>query len=229
MPSQRKKQLLQATRKRQQRGRIYLVAIIIIITTVGIGWYVYASSQSPAQPNALPNVVYAKLGTSQGTIEVELYYNATPKTVANFVSLAESGFYNDLVWHRIIKGFVIQTGDPNSKNALNNATWGSGGSSQTVPLELASSLHNYAGYVAMAHLPNEVNSGTSQFFINLNDTNAAALDGQYTVFGKVISGMNVAYNIANLQVYPGTASYPSDQPVDPSAALLTNVSISNNP
>ncbi len=186
----------------------------------------YATSLASNSP---PSVEYAKLNTSQGLIEIELYRSLTPKTVDNFVSLANSGFYNDLVWHRIIKQFVIQTGDPYSKNGLNNSTWGTGGSPQTVPLEYVNSLHNYAGYVAMAHLYNQPNSGTSQFFINLNDTNASSLDGSYTVFGKVISGMTYAYAIANLQVYPGTQANPSDQPVDPSQAMLISVTISTNP
>jgi cyclophilin family peptidyl-prolyl cis-trans isomerase len=212
-----KKRAIQTVRKRQSRGRIYLFGALILIVVVGVGLYVYASSQST------PDVVYAKLVTPQGVIEIELYQKATPKTVTNFVNLAKSGFYNNLVWHRIVKEFVIQTGDPNSRNAGgDNNTWGQGGSSQTVPLESVPSLHNYAGYVAMAHLPNDVNSGTSQFYINLNDTNASSLDGSYTVFGRVISGMNVALAIANVSVYSG-----SNQPITP--VFLTSVAISNSP
>ena len=201
------------------------MAAVIIILVIAVGVYVYVTSQSSS---SLPPVVYAKLNTSQGLIEVALYYNATPKTVTNFVNLAQSGFYNNLVWHRIVKQFVIQTGDPNSRNGLNNSTWGTGGSSQTVPSEIRSYLHNYAGYLGMAYA-NGPNSATSQFYINLNDTNASALDGKYTVFGRVVNGMSVAYAIANLQVYPGTLQNPSDQPVNPSSALLTSVTISNNP
>ncbi|TMI37563.1 peptidylprolyl isomerase, partial [Candidatus Bathyarchaeota archaeon] len=160
-----------------------------------------------------------------GQIEIELYQNATPKTVTNFVNLARSGFYNNLVWHRIAKNFVIQTGDPNTRNAGgNNITWGKGGSSQTVPLEVVSSLQNTAGYVGMARLGNDLNSGTSQFYINLND-NRVALDGKYTVFGKVISGMNVAYTLGSLPVY----TPPDGQPITPSNAMLTSVTISDSP
>jgi cyclophilin family peptidyl-prolyl cis-trans isomerase len=167
--------------------------------------------------------VYAKLNTSQGLIEVELYQSKTPKTVTNFVNLAKSGFYDNLVWHRIAKGFVIQTGDPKTRNGA-NSTWGTGGSNQTVPLETEASLHNYVGYLAMAHLPNDVTSGTSQFYINLRD-NSASLDGSYTVFGKVISGINVANAIGNVPVY----TPPDGQPIDPSSVLLTSVTISNSP
>src|SRR5206468_3839425 len=143
-PSWQKKRTVQTVRKRQGRGKIYLLGAFIIIVVVGVTLYVYASSQST------PAVLYAKLVTSQGQ-------------------------------------FVIQTGDPNTRNAGgNNITWGKGGSSQTVPLEVVSSLQNTAGYVGMARVGNDLNSGTSQFYINLND-NRAALDGKYTVFGKVIS------------------------------------------
>jgi cyclophilin family peptidyl-prolyl cis-trans isomerase len=160
--------------------------------------------------------VFATLSTSDGNIDVELYPAQAPKTVANFVSLAQSGFYNNLVWHRIVKGFVIQTGDPNSRNAGgNNNTWGQGGSSQTVPLEIDSSLHNLAGYLGMAR-SSDVNSGSSQFYINLADN--PSLDGSYTVFGKVTAGMNVALTIGNVPVYP-----QSNQPI--TAVFLTNVTI----
>jgi cyclophilin family peptidyl-prolyl cis-trans isomerase len=230
LPSPRKKKIIQATRKRQRRGAVYLVAIVIVITTIGIGWYVYASSQSPAQsspqPNTLPDIVYAKLGTSQGTIEIELYHSLTPKTVENFVNLANSGFYNKLVWHRIAKSFVIQTGNSNSRNGLNNSTWSQAGSGQSIPFEYASSLHNAVGYVAMAST-NQQAGGTTQFYININD-NSGALDRNYAVFGKIISGMNAAYAIGNLPIYPGLS--PTDgQPINPADAMLNGVTISNSP
>jgi cyclophilin family peptidyl-prolyl cis-trans isomerase len=160
--------------------------------------------------------VFATLLTPQGTIEVELYPAQAPKTVANFVNLAQQGFYNNLTWHRVVKGFVIQTGDPTSKNAGgNNNTWGQHGSSQTIPLEIDSSLHNLAGYLGMAR-SSDPNSGSSQFYINLADN--PSLDGNYTVFGKVTAGMNFALTIGNVPVYP-----QSSQPINP--VFLTNVTI----
>ncbi len=216
MPSSQKRRAVQRTRQREGRGRIYLLGTIVLITTIAIGLYVYASAQSN------PAVVYAKLSTSQGPIEVELYWNATPKTVSNFVNLAKSSFYNGLLWHRVAKGFVIQTGDPNTRNLANNSTWGQGGSGQTVPLEVVGSLHNYAGYLGMAH-SSDPNSGSSQFYINLNDTNSNVLDGKYTVFGKVISGMNVALAIGNVPIY----TPPDGQPISP--VYLNSVTISNSP
>ena len=215
MPSVQKRRIIEKTRKREKRGRIYLLLALALIIIVAVGVYAYASSQSP------PKIVYAKLNTSKGLIEVELYQSQTPTTVTNFVNLAKSGFYNNLVWHRIHPGFVIQTGDPNSRGGLNNSTWGTGGSSPTIPLEIDSSLHNYVGYLGMAH-STDPNSGSSQFYINLGD-NSAALDGKYTVFGKVISGMDVANNIGNVPIY----TPPDGQPI--ALVFLTTVTISNTP
>lgn len=192
--------------------RIYLLGALVMIIIVGVGLYIHVSSRSPS-------LIYAKLNTSLGTVEVELYPSITPKTVTNFVNLSKSGFYNNLVWHRIVKGFVIQTGDPNSRNGVNNATWGQGGSSQTVPLEIDSSLHNQVGYLGMAR-SSDPNSGSSQFYINLADN--PSLDGSYTVFGKVISGMDTAFAIGNVPVYAS-----SDQPISP--VFLTSVAISDSP
>ncbi len=164
--------------------------------------------------------VYATLDTSNGTIVVELYRAQAPKTVSNFVSLAQSGFYSNLVWHRIVKGFVIQTGDPTTRNGGGDrSTWGQTGSSQTVPLEIDPTLHNNIGYLGMAR-SSDPNSGSSQFYINLANNNS--LDGQYTVFGKVIGdGMNAAYAIGNVPVNA------QSQPINP--VYLTSVTISSSP
>ena len=168
--------------------------------------------------------VYATLETTNGTIVVELYRAQAPKTVNNIVSLAQSGFYSNLVWHRIVQGFVIQTGDPTTLNGGGNRnTWGQGGSGQTVPLEIDPSLHNNVGYLGMAR-SSDVNSGSSQFYINLANNNS--LDGNYTVFGKVITGMDVANTVAKTQVYTDQTSPLYDQPIDP--VYLISVTISTS-
>jgi cyclophilin family peptidyl-prolyl cis-trans isomerase len=170
--------------------------------------------------------VYATLVTSNGTITVELYRAQTPSTVANFVNLADSGFYTNLTWHRIIPGFVIQTGDPKTKNGGGDRnTWGQGSSSQSVPFEYDSSLHNDVAYLGMASTGAGA-GGTSQFYINVNN-NSASLDGKYAVFGKVIVGMNVVNTLANT---PTTNQYPNaqNQPVNPFAAMLVRVTISSS-
>lgn len=194
-----------------KKGAAVAIAAIIII---GAGWEIYWTYVYKAPP------IFARFDTSAGSFEVELYPACAPQTVANFVSLAQKGFYNGLVWHRIVLGFVIQTGDPNSKGGLNStrATWGSGGSGVSVPFEWCGWLHNYAGYLAMASTAPKT-GGTSQFYINLsNSTSNLSLDDNYTVFGKVISGMSVVYSLGKspLCLPPSCPkAWPADEPLPP--------------
>ena len=202
---------------------MYLFGTVLLVAIIAVAVVVYAYIQPGGTNPGLQAVVYAKLNTSQGVIEIELYQNATPKTVTNFVNLANSGFYNNFVWHRIAKNFVIQTGNSNSRNGLNNSTWSQAGTGQAIPFEYDNSLHNAVGYVGMASTGTQV-GGTTQFYININN-NSATLDGKYAVFGKVIAGMDVAYAIGNLPIY----NSPDGQPINPSDAMLTSVTISNSP
>ncbi len=223
MPSVQEIRALQRARKKARRRRMYLFGTVLLVAIIAVAVVVYAYIQPGGTNPGLQAVVYAKLNTSQGVIEIELYQNATPKTVTNFVNLANSGFYNNLVWHRIAKNFVIQTGNSNSRNGLNNSTWSQAGTGQAIPFEYDNSLHNAVGYVGMASTGTQV-GGTTQFYININN-NSATLDGKYAVFGKVIAGMDVAYAIGNLPIY----NSPDGQPINPSDAMLTSVTISNSP
>jgi cyclophilin family peptidyl-prolyl cis-trans isomerase len=207
----------------------YIIVAVIVIIIAGAGWYVYSSSQSGysagtnttnTSATATANPIYAKVDTSMGSFEVELFPSGAPRTVTNFVSLVNSGFYNNLVWHRIVKGFVIQTGDPNTRDGGGNRSlWGTGGSSQTVPLEVNSQVRNSVGYLGMAR-STDPNSGSSQFYVNL--ANNTSLDGQYTVFGRVISGMDVVFNIGNSPV-----GAVSQQPIN--LIFLTKITILSGP
>ena len=147
------------------------------------------STSNTTSTTSTAEQVYAVINTTQGVMEAQLFPSVAPKTVANFVNLANSGFYNDLVWHRIVAGFIIQTGDPTTKNGGGNeATWGNTGSTTTVPLETNSSdvaqgYVNNEGYLGMARVGSDFNSGSSQFFINL--ANNPSLNGQYTSFWKI--------------------------------------------
>jgi peptidyl-prolyl cis-trans isomerase-like 1 len=183
------------SRKKTSHRTAYLtVTLAVIVILVIGGWYGYGVLFPPAKPS----LVYVKIDTSMGSFEVELFNSSAPKTVANFVSLAESGFYTDLTWHRIEPNFVIQTGDPTTKNGGGNrSTWGQGSSGVQVPFEYDPSLHNYAGYLGMASTGSKV-GGTSQFYINL--ANNTSLDGNYAVFGKVISNMSVVNAIGKVPV-----------------------------
>ncbi len=163
---------------------------------------------------------YAVIATSAGTIVTELSPASAPKTVANFVNLANAGFFNGLVWHRIVRGFVIQTGDPLTKNGGGDRSrWGTGGSSQTVPLEI-SGLKNDKGTLGMAR-SQDPNSGSSQFYINLADNDF--LNGQYTVFGRVVSGLEAAQKINNIAVDR------SEQPLVAEQALVTSIAMRDTP
>lgn len=127
----------------------------------------------------------AIIETDKGTIKAELYEQDAPITTANFIELAEQGFYDGLTFHRVVPGFVIQGGDP-----LGNGT---GGSDKRIPLEVSPKLkHGNAGALAMART-NDPNSATSQFYITLAPT--PNLDGQYAVFGRVTEGLDVVQQV----------------------------------
>lgn len=131
-----------------------------------------------------PRVV---LETAQGSITIRLRPEAAPRTCANFLRLVREGFYDGLTFHRVVPGFVIQGGDPNSRND-NPFDDGQGGPGYTVPAEFL--LKHKRGSVAMARMPDVVNhdrsSNGSQFYIALRDL--PDLDGGYTVFGDVVAG-----------------------------------------
>ena len=166
----------------------------------------------------------AVINTTQGTIEIEFFPNAAPKHVANFMSLANQGFYNDTLFHRIVPGFVIQGGDPNTKGDDSDRNiWGQGGPDQTVPAEFNAIPHT-RGIVSMARAQDPDSAG-SQFFIVLDENEKTRnLDEQYTVFGRVISGMDVVDKIAKLQTIGGSGS-DSAQPVDFEQARIQSIEI----
>jgi len=310
-PINPKKRAIQTARKRQSRGRIYLAIIVIAVIAIGVGWYVYSTSQSSsgtpdfaiAAPTgvtihagspvssrvnitamnnfggtvqlsatgssgltaaisptnvtgsgvatltmsalkngsytvtvtgnsgilkhsvspAVETPIYATLDTTNGTIVVELYRAQTPRTVSNFVDLANQHFYDNLVWHRLSRSPpVIQTGDPYTRYGnTSRSTWGTGGSSQTIPLELDKSLHNSLGYLGMARGPT-LDSASSQFYINMaNNNDLDYTNGGYTVFGRVLTGMSAANAIWNTPT--DAPAYP-EQPLNP--VYLISVTIS---
>ena len=136
----------------------------------------------------------AIIETNLGTIVFKLLPDLAPETVRNFETLSKNGFYNGTLFHRVIPGFMIQGGDPNTKSGNKN-TWGTGGPGHTIKAEFSSRSH-HRGIVSMAR-SQDPNSAGSQFFIVTTDS--TFLDRQYTVFGEVIEGMDVADKIVNLQ------------------------------
>ncbi len=157
----------------------------------------------------------AVLDTAQGPITMEFFPDVAPIHVSNFEKLAESGFYNDTTFHRIVKGFVIQGGDPNTKNSTNMAAWGTGDPGYKIEAEFSNIPHN-RGIVSMAR-SSDPDSAGSQFFIVLNDSRF--LDNQYTVFGRVVNGMDVVDKIAALP------TIQNDQPQDPNKAKINSIKI----
>jgi cyclophilin family peptidyl-prolyl cis-trans isomerase len=148
----------------------------------------------PATPNPSKPVTTAILHTSMGDIAIALDPNA-PNTTANFVKLAQSGYYDGVKFHRVIKGFMDQAGDPLTKDDSLMARWGTGGPGYTISDENMSA-HNGVGVVSMANT-GQPNSGGSQFFINAADN--TFLDGKYAVWGKVTAGLDVALAINGVQ------------------------------
>lgn len=144
----------------------------------------------------------AVITTSEGVMVIEFYPDMAPKHVENFETLAKKGFYDGTAFHRVIPGFMIQGGDPNTKNENAKDTWGMGGPGYTINAEF-NSKHHARGIVSMAR-SNDPNSAGSQFFICHGD--AGFLDGQYTVFGNLIKGFDVLDKIATT---------PTEQPDRP--------------
>ena len=131
--------------------------------------------------------------TDFGSIKFSLLPDIAPETVRNFLELAKSGFYNGTLFHRVIPGFMIQGGDPNTKNP-DKSMWGQGGPGYNLKAEFSTRSH-LRGIVSMARAADPDSAG-SQFFIVTSDS--TFLDKQYTVFGEVVDGMEVADKIVNL-------------------------------
>jgi peptidyl-prolyl cis-trans isomerase-like 1 len=146
------------------------------------------------------SITVAIIKTNMGIIEIELFADKTPKTVENFVGLAEKGYYNGVVFHRVIKKFMIQGGDPTGTGRGGASFWGG-----KFEDEFVSELkHDIPGMLSMAN--SGPNTNGSQFFITLIAT--PWLDGKHTVFGKVINGMDVVYAIGEVKTAAG------DRPVN---------------
>ena len=160
----------------------------------------------------------AVLETEQGTIVIEFFSEDAPKHVENFIGLAESGFYDGVLFHRIIPGFMIQGGDPNTIDG-DPSTWGTGGPTTSVDAEFNTIKHN-RGIVSMARSA-DPNSGGSQFFIVHADSNF--LDEQYTVFGRIIT----QESFETLDKIASVDTTSQDRPEDPEQVKITKATTVN--
>lgn len=170
--------------------------------------------QKPLINNTQNNMekTVATMHTNKGDITIEFFDKLTPNTVANFVKLAKDGFYDGVKFHRVIKGFMIQGGDPLSKDDSMKERWGTGGPGYKFNDEITPQNSNVIGTISMANAGPNTNG--SQFFINVKDNNF--LDTKHTVFGKVTSGMDVVTAIENTPVDG------SDKPID--AVIIKSIS-----
>jgi len=164
--------------------RVTILAGLALATMLG------SSTVALAQPAAGPVIV---METSKGTIEFETYPEDAPKTVAHIVGLVKKGFYTGLRFHRVIPGFVIQVGDPQTRDMSKKETWGRGSASVAIGVaEFSKKRRHVKGAVAMGHAGDAAKASSHIYFTLAN---RYELDGKYTVFGKVIAGLPVTEKI----------------------------------
>jgi cyclophilin family peptidyl-prolyl cis-trans isomerase len=187
----------------------HIALFLILVFTAGFSFAQGSNLQQPDKEVAV-------LDTTMGKIVLEFFSNAAPKHVNNFKELAKSGFYNGTKFHRVIPGFMIQGGDPNSKDA-DRSNDGTGNSGKNVPAEFNSITHK-RGILSMAR-SSDPNSASCQFFIVVKDS--TFLDQQYSAFGRVIQGMDVADKIVNVK------RDSRDNPISP--ITITKVTIEPRP
>lgn len=152
-----------------------------------------------------------RIQTSKGEFVIKLY-DETPLHKENFMKLAESGFFDGICFHRVINGFMVQVGDPFTKDSTKTDRWGEGGPGYTIPAEIVPGLTHKKGALAAARRGDSVNpakeSSGSQFYIVQDESGCKHLDGEYSIFGEVISGLDVIDRIASV------ATDFADKPID---------------
>ena len=177
-----------------------ILAIAVIASTVFA-----AEDKKEGTPTKSSNEV-AVIKTSEGDMVVQFWTDAAPKTVENFKKLAHQGFYDGTTFHRIVKEFMIQGGDPNSKDPAKENSYGEGGPGYNISAEFNDHGHD-RGVISMARGPDPDSAG-SQFFICLAPVHR--LDHQYTTFGKLIKGQDVLEKIGDTPVTRNSMGEPSE-------------------
>ncbi len=173
-----------------------------------------AATTTTANPKPVSTeTTRVRLSTSAGDIVLELYTGQTPITAGNFIELAKKGYYDGTKFHRVIEGFMLQGGDPQTKDDTLMARWGTGGPGYTIEDEFVSGLSNVRGTISMANT-GAPKTGGSQFFINLVDNTGLDFDkppaqSRHPVFGRVIEGMDVVDEIGSV------ATDERDRPIEP--------------
>jgi len=187
---------------------VLLVGVLIIVAGAILNFTLFKKDELPQDNGRFVDEVYVDRGqpfavievTGYGDIVIELNDAKAPETVANFVKLIEDGFYDGLIFHRVIYGFMVQGGDPSGD--------GTGGPGYTIPPETSNGLEHDRGVISMAKRGGDERMSGSQFFIVQGQDGAHHLDGEHTVFGKVTSGMDVVDRIAS------TETDANDKPIN---------------
>ena len=220
---------------------IALILVIALVAGVGYGYYRNATME-------VTNPVATMEIENYGTVKIELYPDLAPETVANFITLANRGFYDGLTFHRVVKDFMIQGGDPEGtgQGSAKISDLKDGGEDTTYSIKgefVANGVNNTLkfeeGVIGMARndytsysstlTEESYNSGSSQFFIMTADN--TSLNGYYTSFGKVIEGMDVIHNIENVEVKAAddseeTGNTEVSTPVNP--VTITSIKVETN-
>lgn len=181
------------------------LAGLIIVVIIGALVLRKDTSALPTQSPETKMYTQATLKTTMGDIVIAFDNANTPATVENFTKLASSGFYNGVKFHRVIKDFMVQGGDPLTKDDSQQAMWGTGGPGYQFADEIKPTNNNIKGTIAMANAGPNTNG--SQFFINVADN--TFLNGKHTVFGHVIAGYDIAEKMSLVSTTPG------DRPATP--------------
>ncbi len=180
-----------------ERVQRSVVAATLVGTVVLLGNWVgvaLGADKAPAGEATTKQGPRASIKTKFGEMEIKFFPDVAPKHVENFIKLAKDGFYNGTIFHRVIPGFMIQGGDPNTKDPAKKDMYGSGGPGHNVKAEFNETPHK-RGIVSMARAQDPDSAG-SQFFIVVEDSRF--LDRKYTAFGEVVKGIGVADKIVNL-------------------------------
>lgn len=181
-------------RKRREGSRVYLYGLVVVLIGMAVAAFVLMSQTQSAPPVKSGNTgeEYGVIESKFGRMVIRFFPQDAPRHVENFKKLAREGFFNDTTFHRVIPGFMIQGGDPNSKDD-DKSNDGMGGPGYTVPAEFNSRSHK-RGILSMARAA-DPNSAGSQFFIVVKDS--TFLDKQYTVFGEVVEGIEIADTVVS--------------------------------
>jgi peptidyl-prolyl cis-trans isomerase B (cyclophilin B) len=179
---------------------------MLIVSLVILSSAVFAADEKKEEKSPMnsSNEV-AVIKTNEGDMVVQFWTDAAPNTVENFKKLARQGFYDGTIFHRIVKGFMIQGGDPNSKDPAKENSYGQGGPGYILKAEFNDHSHD-RGVISMARGPDPDSAG-SQFFICLAPVHR--LDHQYTTFGKLIKGQDVLEKIGDIPVTRNSMGEPS--------------------